>query len=286
MFQTGSVTQLKVTDFENVFDSSGSLVSAGTPIVPGDTFQGMYLITNSQTPAGANVLYSGNFQLAGVFQLLVQSTTANVDSSGDSAFTFVPYAPFAAQFGLPAGAMVALWDGPANAFNASAPTWQQAETTATAGTLWEVAGAAPGSVWGSNYYWAAVGSANPGVASFATSLQLLYNNTGVPNGFFSDLQQQAPLGYGPASELNSLFAIANPVVMQGSTSLNTDSIIPFQINSQDPLQENIVVPEPSTAAPVGHGFPGVYTAWGQDASRPSRLTGLGEFVKCWQGKTS
>src|SRR5207248_2406362 len=161
---------------------NGNVIAPGTAIVPGDTFQGMYSITNSQTTGGGNVLYSGNFQLAGIFQLLVQSVTANVSSSGNSAFTLVPYAPFAAQHGLPAGAMIAIWDGPANLFNAAAPTWQQAEATATAGTLWEVGGAAPGSVWGRDYYWAAVGSPNPGVAAFSTSLQMLANNTGILNG--------------------------------------------------------------------------------------------------------
>ena len=119
--------------------------------------------------------------------------------------------------------MFALWDGPANAFNAAAPTWQQAEATATAGSLWEVGGTPPGSVWGDNYYWAAVGSATPGVAAFSTSLQLLGNFTGVPSGFFSNLQQQAPSGFGTPSEMSSLFSIGNPVALQGNTSFNTET---------------------------------------------------------------
>ena len=95
MFQTGTISQFKLTDFENVLDSSGNVIAPGTAIVPGDTFQGMYLVTNSQTTGGANILSPGDFQFAGVFQLLVQSSTSNVNSSGDTAFTLVPYAPFA-----------------------------------------------------------------------------------------------------------------------------------------------------------------------------------------------
>jgi hypothetical protein len=247
MFQKGSITQLKLSDFENVLDPRGNIIAPGSPIEPGDTFQGMFLITTSQTPGGSNQLSPGDFQLAGVFQTLIEAVTPNVNSNGDSAFKLVPYPPFATQFRLPAGAMCAIWDGPANTFDAAAGSWQAAEATATQGTLWQVGGAAPGSVWGSDYYWASVGSSNPGSSSFTASLQLLYNGTGIPTSSFADLTQQAPASY-PGGI--SLVNILNPLAFQGITYLNTYSGIPFQIASQDPLQEN-VVPEPSSLVLAG-----------------------------------
>ena len=270
MFEPGdTVTQFKITDFENALRPDGSLVTG--PIVAGDTLQGIYNITSSQTTGGANVLNPGNFQVSGIFDTLVLSTTTNVDSAGDTAFTLGVDPNFNAHLGLtgsnalPAGAMIALYQGPANAFNASQGSISAAHiaaayaTVLNGATLAQVAGAKAGGVWGTDYYWAAVGSPNPGVSSFATSLNLLYSNPAIAPAaglLAGTLTQQAPTSYGPASVMNALALIQNQIALQGNTIIQTDPNIPFEIQSQDPLREELL-PEPTGIAVVG----GLFGLW-------------------------
>ncbi len=266
LFQPNGITQFKLTDFENVFDSSGNLVTGA--ITAGDTFQGIYNITTSQTPGGSNVLAPGNFSVTGIFDTVV-SAVNSTGTAGVFSFTLVPDPNFNAHVlaiagtnpGLQAGAMIALYDTPANQFNAAGTLTQAYTTALSGGILTQVGGNASSGTtgWGTSYYWAAVGSGSPGVASFATSLNLLYNNpaTAPATNLLAMLNQQAPAGFASPSEMASLFAITNPLALQGNTIINTNSGIPFEIQSQDPLEEESL-PEPTGFVVVG----GLFGLWG------------------------
>lgn len=275
LFQPNDVTTFKLTDYENVFDSAGNLVT-GT-IVQGDTFQGIYIVTNSQNSGAGNQLGPLNFQVAGIFDTLVLSTTSGVGPGGtNTAFTLGVDPNFNAHFGLtgtnalPAGAMTALYQGPANQFNASTGSISAANIAAAVGsvlngaTLAQVAGNANGANQTGNnstWYWAAVGPAGPGVASFAASLNLLYSNPLIApalGGLASNLTQQAPANYDTQTIIDALSAIQNKVALQGNTSLQTLGNIPFEIGSQDPLREQNLAPEPTGILVVG----GLFGLWG------------------------
>ncbi len=244
----GTLTTFRDSAYESVFDSNGSLVT-GT-IQPGDTIQGMFNLTVSETPLSTNLLAPGNFQLSGIFSLLVRSTTAI--GSGNAAFTIVPDPAFATRNSLASGAMFAIYQGPANQFNAASATFAGAMATATSNsTVWQVFGSSSGSSgtgWGANYYWAAVGSQNPGTSSFAGSLQLLTNNTGISSSLFaSNLTQQPPAGFGPQAVEQALASIQNTTAMQGNSLSNSSSNIPFEVTTEDPIDEE-VLPPPATLA--------------------------------------
>jgi hypothetical protein len=274
MFQPTGTTIFKLSDYENVYDVNGNLLSPGAQITAGDTLSGIFLITSSSTPGGANQLTPGNFQLAGLFSARVASVSTNpVDGNGNFAFQLTPDAAFGTKVGV-AGAMAAIYVGPANQFNAAtgslatvtninSPAVAAAYASVTNGaTLWQVGGAAPGQqTWGTDYYWAAVGSGSPGVSSFAADLQLLLNNTGI--AMFGNLAQQSPSSYPTTSGLGvpalDWTKVLNPIALQGNTRINTDAgTIPFQIASQDPLSEAPIVPEPTGMLVMG----GLFGLWG------------------------
>ncbi len=275
LFQPGGgVTVFKITDYENAFDPQGNLVTGA--IVAGDTFQGIFTVTNSQTPGAGNQLVPNNFQIAGIFDTLVLSTTGGVGPGGtQTAFTLGVDPNFNAHLGLtgsntlPAGAMTALYQGPANQFSASQGSISAAHiaaayaTVLNGSTLAQVAGNANGANQtgnGTTWYWAAVGSPNPGVAAFATSLNLLYSNPAIARpvgGLMANLTQQAPSFYDTQAVIDALSAIQNRIALQGNTAIQTDPNIPFEIVSQDPLREQ-PTPEPTGILVVG----GLFGLWG------------------------
>ncbi len=275
LFQPSGVTVFKITDYENVFDANHNLVTGA--IQNGDTFEGIFTVTNSQTPGAGNQLVPNNFQIAGIFDTLILSSTGGVGPGGtQTAFTLGVDPNMSAHFGLtgsntlPAGAMTALYQGPANQFNASQGSISAANiaaayaTVLNGSTLAQVAGNANGANQtgnGTTWYWAAVGSPNPGVAAFATSLNLLYSNPAIGptlGGLASNLTQQAPSFYDTQAVIDALSAIQNKIALQGNTAIQTDPSIPFEIVSQDPLREQNLTPEPTGILVVG----GLFGLWG------------------------
>jgi len=239
-FFQGEPTQFKMTNYENVYDSSGNTVNiATTPVVAGDVLHGIFNITSVQDQSG-NVKYPSGFQLTGIFDALI-SSVSGLNS------TLVPDPSFSVPGGSP-GTMVAVYNN-TGSFTATG-TIASTEASATAGTLWMTLGAPTGnSVWGTNYYWADVGSSTPGLSSFAASLGLLNNNTGVPTAQFALMNQFPPADFG----MPALGSILNASGLQGITSPISIPGIPYVIQSQDPLTMS-VVPEPSSLGLLGAFF--------------------------------
>jgi hypothetical protein len=241
LFFSNQETFMKLTDFENLVDNDHNGV-----ISPGDELRGIFTIQNSQNSSASQIRTPSGFELTGAFDALVSRVAPTGGS--DALFEFVPTSgagSFAATYG--AGAMIAVFNDTSPDFTA-AGTVASTTASATDGSLYLVLGANPANgVWGTNYYWAAVGSANPGIAVFSASLQTLTNNTGISASLFNPEKQPPPSNTGTGSFTNgaNLANIQNSFALQGNTAPQTDPTIPYAIQSQDPLRAN-VVPEPTT----------------------------------------
>src|SRR5262249_46175474 len=151
----------------------------------GDELRGIFTITNSQTTSASQTRSPSGFELTGIFDVNVNRVAST--GGADALFEFTPRASFETTYGT--GAMVALFNDTSPDFTASG-TVSATEASATDGSLYMVLGGT--GTWGTNYYWGAVGSANPGVAAFAASLHVLTNNTGIPTSEFQNLAQAPP----------------------------------------------------------------------------------------------
>ncbi len=241
-FISTEVTNFKITNFENLIDRAVG-GTAGL-IEVGDTLRGIFNVTNSQNDSSSELRFSdGSFELTGIFEVEV----SRVDAA-NGLFEFVPYAPFATEFSLSAGAMIAAFYDTSPNFS-SAGSVAAAELTATNGSLYFSLGA--NDDWGDvnadgdGYYWASQGSQTPGVASFAASLALLDNNTGIPASNFATLTQLPPAHAGGSfTNEAALGGIGNEFALQGNTVPIAGS--PYAVRSQDPLRVQLnAVPEGS-----------------------------------------
>ena len=106
----------------------------------GDSIRGVVLIDqlfNPGGPAGGFGLGrdSGNDEVTGIFQIMVESKVATGDAQFPFLYTFVPDPAFAAEFGFAVGTMAALFTDPSNNMALDSVTIAQAEATATDGSL-------------------------------------------------------------------------------------------------------------------------------------------------------
>jgi hypothetical protein len=256
----GGIAQLKLSNFESAFatawdaDTStwgaagGSGVDGlGNPtgeIVVGDYLRGIFTITSSSDEGAGNQRTPDGFELTGVFSALVSRVVGI--SGGKALFELTPDSGFEADFG--SGAMTAFFYDTAPDFSAFGSL---ASTVANAsdGSLYMTLGADGTKTWGSDYYWAAVGSATPGIATFSASVALLTNNTGISSTLFEDLTQQPPVhSEGSFSVTDAVLnAILNDFGLQGNTEINTNGSIPWQLKSEDPLSVH-VTPLPAASS--------------------------------------
>jgi hypothetical protein len=137
------------------------------------------------------------------------------------------------------------------ALSTAAQAFSLASTNGGNGSLYATFGQGPGQSWGSSngYYWGAR-EVDTGVSTFAASLAMLTNNTGIPNSQFLPMTQPPPVG----SNNPGLFSIPNVFVIQGTTSAQTTG--PYSVFSTDPARLNFAppVPEPSSLALIAASF--------------------------------
>jgi hypothetical protein len=113
--------------------------------------------------------------------------------------------------------------------------------------------------WGTEYYWAAFGAAVPlgpagqNVATFAASLALLVNNSGLP---FNPVITQNPPVTGVVPFPAALGAIQNAFGVQGNVTIG-DGSNAWPFFSQDPIRAQVLVPEPASML-VWAGVAGVF----------------------------
>jgi len=266
-FFGGSDTNMKMTNFENLIKGPGN-VAPGFEV--GDRLRGIAEITSSNSPGGGNLTQrvANGFELTIFFDTLI--TRADVYSGSKALVEFAPYAGFEATYG--AGAMAAFFYDTTPDFSGIAATQAASEATATDGALYMTVGAKGD--WGDvdgdgvGWYWGGTGELTPSVASFAASLALLTNNTGIPFADFPGITQAPGLSPGDATdhvgapyvdasglpyftnEL-ALIGILNEFGLQGNTVLNPEgpafagATSPWLVKSQDPIRTN-VIPEPSS----------------------------------------
>lgn len=244
--------ELKLKNFEAINIDGGTTGK----IEVGDTLRGIFEITSSSPlfPGSGPNRFPDGFELTGIFETRVMAVSAP-DSAGNSLFQFGPEATFPGSIPglIPVGTMIAFYeDYTPDFFGAgTSVSIAAAEALATDGTLFAAFGAKPGAVWGTDYYWNAIGSATPGsvatgtVATFAASLQQLYaaNGTTYVDGF-----TQPPVVGTPLALAAALGAILNELALQGNVTSNKDAFIdghPYPLISQDPARLH-AVPEPAS----------------------------------------
>ncbi len=240
LFFTNQITSLKMVNYENAY----GLVNG--QIVQGSRLRGIFTITSSWGDllgsGSANQRVPGPFELTGIFDTTV--LTAPVPSGAEFLFEFGPTAGFGASLGLTgaaaSGAMVAFYHDTTPDFTEFG-TIASTEASATDGALYMVLGADGTQTWGTDYYWSAIGSVTPNVATFAASLALLVNNSGIATGEFGEVTQFPSLGFPPA-----LAAMLNTFGLQGNVRGNTaGSGSPYLLESNDPLRAK-ALPEPAS----------------------------------------
>jgi hypothetical protein len=254
----GGLTKYDLRDYENVYDSNGNPVT-NRPAAPGDTIQGVFVINQvSNANSSANYVppFPGAVEITGVFDSFVSGVDAsgNVELTPDTTTVLgqkaVTGSAFQSTYGT--GAMLAVYYNNINAMPvglngngvAALATASQAFSLASTnggnGTFYASFGRGPGQTWGGSngYYWSAR-EVDTGVSTFAASMAMVTNNTGIPKAQFLAMTQSPPAGFGDPG----LFGIPNVFVIQGTTSAVPYG--PYAIFSTDPAQLNFV-PEPST----------------------------------------
>jgi hypothetical protein len=261
----GGLTGYKLNDYENLYDSSGNVVT-NRIAQPGDTIQGVFVITSVQNAKGT-ALYGpaagipGTVELTGVFDEAVLSvspsgyTNLGVDTStatgSGSQAKFMSGAAFQSNFG--AGSMLAVFANNTLAMPVGANgnglngigTTGAAGALAMSGTKWATFGARGD--FGGGYYWQGLQSTQTGfgVSTFAASLGFIQNATGIPSNQFAPHIQSPPVG----SPDPGFGTIPNVFIFQGTTN-PTDANLggtPYTIFSTDPAKLDLV-PEPSSFA--------------------------------------
>jgi len=285
----GGLTTYDLRDYENIYDSTGALVTTRLA-QQGDTIQGVFVITQVSNQNGtANYAPNaggGAVELTGVFDEYISSTTvsgSNVYYNLTPDFTtavgsgsqakFMSGATFQTTFGT--GSMIAVYQNGTNAMPVGtngngliglSTAQALALATSGAGTKWATfgaMGATGGTAWGSNYYWQGLES-TPGVASFAASLGFIQNDTGIATSQFLPLTQSPPTG----SPTPGLGSIADYFIIQGTTNpvnLNLNGTA-YTVFSTDPAQINFV-PEPTGILVMG----GLFGLWGLGLAAYRRL---------------
>jgi hypothetical protein len=266
----GGLTGYKLNDYENLYDSAGNVVT-NRVAQPGDTIQGVFVITSVQNAQGT-ALYgpaatiAGSVELTGVFDEAVLSvspggyTNFGVDTStgtgSGSQAKFMSGAAFQSSFG--AGSMLAVFGNNTlampvgangNGLNGIGST-AAAGALAMSGTKWATFGAHGD--FGGGYYWQGLQTAQTGfgVSTFAASLGFIQNLTGIPSNQFLPMVQSPPVG----SPNPGLGTIPNVFIFQGTTNPTDANLAgtPYTIFSTDPAKLNFVpVPEPSSLALIG-----------------------------------
>jgi hypothetical protein len=264
------LTSYKLFDYENLYDSGGNVVTNRTAQL-GDTVQGVFVITSVQNESGAYygppIDFAGSVELTGVFDLAVLSVSPSgyvnlgVDTTsatgGGSQAKFMSGAAFQSSFGN--GSMLAVFANNTLAMPVTAQgnglrgigSTAAAGALAMSGTKWATFGASGD--YGAGYYWQA-NQTTPGVATFASTLGFIQNNTGIPTSYFLPLTQAPPTG----SPNPSFGSISNRFIVQGTTNPTDQNLAgtPYTIFSTDPEKLNYSppVPEPSSIALTATAF--------------------------------
>ncbi len=253
----GGLTAYDIRNYENVYDSNGNPVTSSASA--GDSIQGVFVVTHVSNAAGtANYApqFSGAVELTGAFDayisginsagnyILVPDSTAVVGQKAMSGSAF--------QTSYGTGAMLAVYYNNVEAMPvglngngiSGLSTAAQAVSLATDnggnGAFWASFGA--NGTWGdSNGYFWGDGTAD-GVSTFAASLGMVTNDTGLPSSDFQPLTQAGPVTFNEPALLN----IPNPFIIQGTTTAEITG--PYAVFSTDPAQLDFVtpVPEPSS----------------------------------------
>jgi hypothetical protein len=262
----GGLTSYGLRDYENVYDSNGNTVTTRSPST-GDSIQGVFVINQVSNSLGTAHYVAdspGAVELTGVFDsyvsgadasgnlMLIADTTSVVGQKAISGHSF--------QSTYGTGAMLAVYYNNINAMpvgligngvdslSTAAQAFSLASTNSGNGTLYATFGQGPSQSWGASngYYWGAR-QAGTGVSTFAASLAMITNDTGIPNSQFAPITQPPPAGFSDPG----LFTISNVFVIQGTTSLQTTG--PYSIFSTDPARISFVapIPEPSSLALLG-----------------------------------
>ncbi len=241
----GGLTSYVFRGYENLYDSSGSLVTSRVPQA-GDSLQGVFVITQVSNQYGT-AIYAPQLgvELTGVFDQTIAGTDsagdfiltpdATLTTSGGSRGKAMSGAAFQAAYG--AGAMIAFYSNNSNAMPIGQNgnglvglSTSNAIALATTGTRWASFGAS--GTWAhSNGYYYTSRESMPGVSSFAASLGFVNNLTGIPISTFLPISSTPPTG---------LPAVANPFIVQGSTfpsdaNLNNTA---YTVFATDPEQLN------------------------------------------------
>jgi hypothetical protein len=258
----GVTSELKLTNYESAFTNAWSSdpstwtavdVAGGASIAEGDYLRGIFTITSSNSVPSSTQRNPDThiFELTGVFS--AQISRLYDLGGGRALFELTPDSGFEKAF-VP-GAMTAFFEDTSPDFT-EVGSLSDSYNSAADGSLFAVLGAPSGGTWGTDYYWAAVGTAtadtggdNLGVSLFAASLALLENHTGYPSSAFVVLPQTPPSNTSTTvffDDQTTLGSILNEFALQGNTKANTVSGSPWEIKSQDPL-DAIVVPVPAAS---------------------------------------
>ena len=238
LFFMDTYTRLNILDWEDFGTDLGTgQNSDGTDkafgsLDEGDTLRGVIQIASAQDYYGNSHNLSG-FELTGIFEVeVIKRTTGG--GTGQAAYRFGPNAAFGTEVGY-AGAMIALYEDIGPTTGLTFTNKGTAESTATDGTLYMVAGA--GTTWGTDYHWNSKGDfamATGGVSVFSASLDLIYTSSGLS---FHPVIMQAPVaGFEALDGATGLGSILNEIAFMGSTALNPTYPVshPYPVSSQDP----------------------------------------------------
>lgn len=134
-FFPGELNQLSDNDAERIgFDANGNGL-----LDLGDTIRGITTIETIEDLSGGtgtnNLGGAGgpNNEMTGIFEAVVTGITDL--GNGLANISFGAYAPFAAEFGLPAGSILAFFDDPANDYTRLGGSLAVTEASATGGNL-------------------------------------------------------------------------------------------------------------------------------------------------------
>lgn len=253
LFFPGEINQVSDNSGEYLIDRDGN----GTLDV-GDSLRGTFdiqtiegLSSGNESRVGAN----GNNELAGIFEaeVIAKVDSGDVDAAGNTLYNYLfgPSASFAAEFSLPAGAMIIAFDDPTVDYNRLG-TIANAEATATDGTQVLVVGFAGDG----DEIWSAQGPDNPSVVGRtvtpATALGTFNYQLSVLSEGFADVDfteavpvSQPGMGIGPQ---NGLVEFNGSGSILGTFGTSSEYDVFNNIDAIVNVVEATQVPEPNTLA--------------------------------------